>query len=188
MADTGPSTSSAPHGVTIRDATSSDADACAAIYTPFCTSSIVTFDLVPLTTSQMLERMVLAENHAYIVAELDGVVIGYAYAGPFHVRAAYRWSCTTSVYILPTSQGKGVGRALYVALLCRLRERGYRQAFAGITQPNPASNAIHEKMGFEKVALYKKVGWKLGKWWDVAWYQLDLGGSNEEGEPPAEPR
>jgi L-amino acid N-acyltransferase YncA len=175
----------------IRDAVPTDASSCAEIYGPYCTSSIITFELVPLTPTEMAGRIAAAQSHAFLVAELDGIVVGYAYAGAFNPRLAYRWSCTTTVYLSPTARGKGIGKALYQALLDRLRDRGYRQAFAGISQPNAASNGIHEKMGFERVARYRRVGWKLGKWHDVVWYQLDLSGEGEgeeEGQPPAEPR
>jgi phosphinothricin acetyltransferase len=173
----------------IRDALPTDASSCAEIYAPYCTSSIITFELVPLTPTEMAGRIAAAQSHVFLVAESDGNVVGYAYAGAFNPRMAYRWSCTTTVYLSPIAQGRGIGKALYGALLDRLRDRGYKQAFAGISQPNENSNGIHEKMGFERVAKFKRVGWKLGRWHDVVWYQLDLGGEGEEeGQPPAEPR
>ncbi|RSH82157.1 hypothetical protein EHS25_006090 [Saitozyma podzolica] len=175
----GPDSSSDSSELIIRDALPTDAASCAEIYGPYCTSSIITFELVPLTSTEMAQRIAAAQSHAFLVAELDGIVVGYAYAGAFNPRLAYRWSCTTTVYLSPTARGKGIGKALYQALLDRLRDRGYRQAFAGISQPNAASNGIHEKMGFERVARYRRVGWKLGKWHDVVWYQLDLGGEGE---------
>jgi phosphinothricin acetyltransferase len=123
--------------------------------------------------------------HAWLVAEVDHRVIGYAYGRPFAARAAYRWSCETSIYLDRDHRGAGVGRALYSELLRRLGERGYRSALAGMALPNEASAGLHRAMGYEQVGVYQRIGWKNGSWHDVAWLQRSIG---PDGEPPTEPR
>jgi len=124
--------------------------------------------------------------HEWLVAERDGTVVGYAYGGIHRTRRAYQWTAEVSAYVDRTAQRSGVGRELYTELFRRLRDRGFRLLVAGITLPNEASVAIHEALGFEPVGVYKHIGWKAGRWWDVGWWQLDLGAP--EGEPPLEPR
>ena len=124
----------------VRDATADDAAACAAIYAPYVTGTTVTFETDPPDAAEMGRRIAKAQaRHAFLVLEEDGAVVGYAYAGPFKERAAYRWSCEVSVYLSPDRHGRGGGRRLYEALLERLTARGYRMAAAGMTQPNEAS-------------------------------------------------
>jgi phosphinothricin acetyltransferase len=122
----------------------------------------------------------------WLVAERDGGVTGYAYASPHRARAAYRWGADVSVYLDERERGRGSGRALYGALLPVLRDLGYTGAYAGITLPNPASVALHESMGFSLVGVYRRVGYKLGGWHDVGWWQLVL--ADPLPEVPAEPR
>src|SRR3954469_10122665 len=121
----------------IRPATPEDAAACAAIYAPYVTETAISFETEAPTTTEMAER--IATSIAWFVLEVDGRVAGYAYAGRFHPRAAYRWACEGSVYLAPGHPGRGAGRALYDVLLPHLAERGYRSAIAGMTLPNAAS-------------------------------------------------
>ena len=123
--------------------------------------------------------------HEWLVAERDGVVVGYAYGDVHRRRTAYQWTAEVSAYVDRAAQRTGVGRVLYTELFDRLRRRGFRLLVAGITLPNEASVRIHEALGFEPVGVYKNIGWKAGQWWDVGWWQLDLGAP--EGEPPPEP-
>jgi len=170
----------------IRDAAPVDAAACAAIYAPYVTETVISFEAEPPTPEQIRDRMTEAQrSHAWLVAEADGRVIGYAYGRPFAARAAYRWSCETSIYLDRDQHGHGVGRALYSALLERLAERGYRTALAGMTLPNEASAGLHRAMGYEQVGVYRRIGWKNDAWRDVAWLQRSIG---PDGEPPTEPR
>ena len=104
-----------------------------------------------------------AKTHAWLVAELGGEVVGFAYAGPHRARPAYRWAVDVSVYVDAAHHGEGVGRALYEALFEELRARGFRTACAGITLPNEASVALHERLGFEPVGVYGRIGWKAGR-------------------------
>jgi phosphinothricin acetyltransferase len=167
----------------IRLATEPDAAAVLAIYAPMVRETATSFEVVPPTVPQMAARMVDRQPaYPWLVAEEAGSVTGYAYAGPFAARASYLWSVETSVYLAEDARGKGVGRALYVALFELLTAQGYRRVMAGIALPNPASVALHEKLGFTPVGTYRNVGWKLGAWRDVSWWQRGLG--TLEDEPP----
>ncbi len=168
----------------VRAATAADAAACAELYAHYVRDTAITFETEPPTPDQMAARIAdYAASHAWLVLERDGELAGYAYAHRFAERAAYAWSCETSIYVAPGARGNGTGRALYQALLPLLAERGFRRAFAGIALPNPASLAIHERFGFRQVAVFSRVGWKLGRWHDVAWLQRDLRDA-DNGEPP----
>jgi L-amino acid N-acyltransferase YncA len=161
---------------TVRDATEADAAACAAIYAPYVRDTAITFETEPPDAAEFARRIAAATaRHAWLVLEDDGRVTGYAYAGPFKERAAYRYACEVSVYLEHGLRRSGGGRALYSALLARLAERGFRTAAAGMTQPNEASAGLHRALGFVPVGTFRRVGWKHGRWHDVAWVQRDLG-------------
>ena len=167
----------------VRDADPrADAGAVADIYGAAVSGSIATFEVEPPAPAEMARRMArILERTPWLVAELDGVVAGYAYAGPHHERAGYRWSVNISAYVRDGQRGRGVGRALYATLIPRLRAQGFANVYAGIALPNPASVALHEGLGMERVGIYRRVGWKLGDWRDVAWYGMRI------GEPPLAP-
>lgn len=170
---------------TVRPAGEADAERCAEIYGPYVRESAITFELDPPDAVQMAARIKAASRgHAWLLIEQDGVIAGYAYAGPMHARAAYRWSCEVSVYVDRDRRGEGLGRALYEALLPALADRGYHTAVAGMTLPNPASERLHRSLGFQPVGVYRRIGYKLGAWHDVAWLQLALAGGPD---PPPEP-
>ena len=172
--------------LTIRDATQRDGQACAAIYAPYVTGSAISFELEPPGAADMAGRIAAAgDRHAWLVLEDGGRVVGFAYGQAFRERAAYRWSCETSIYLEVGRRRTGGGRALYGALLDRLAERGYRRAVAGMTLPNEASVGLHRALGFEPVGVYRRVGWKHGAWHDVAWMQRAIG---TDEDPPVEPR
>ncbi len=136
----------------------------------------VSFETSEPDAVQMRQRIAAAlATHAWLVLEDDGVVRGYAYAGPFMARPAYRWACSVSVYLESGRRRTGAGRSLYSALFSRLASRGFREALAGIALPNDASVGLHHALGFTDVGTYRRVGWKLGRWHDVAWTQRDLG-------------
>jgi phosphinothricin acetyltransferase len=113
-------------------------------------------------------------THPFLVAERDRAVVGYAYAAAHNDRAAYRWAADVSVYIAASAKRQGIGRALYTKLLQMLRAQGLVVACAGITLPNDASVALHEAFGFEPVGVYRGIGFKLGEWHDVGYWQLEL--------------
>ncbi|WP_421852192.1 arsinothricin resistance N-acetyltransferase ArsN1 family B [Novosphingobium sp.] len=157
---------------TIRDACADDAGPCAAIYRPHVTDSWVSFELEPPDDGEMARRIAdYGTSHAWLVATRGGAIAGYAYGSPHRTRAAYASSCDVAIYVSAAFPRSGVGRALYGALLARLKDRGFHAAFAGIAQPNPASVALHEACGFTPVGIYREVGWKMGAWRDVGWWQ-----------------
>lgn len=168
---------------TVRDAGPGDAAACAAIYAPYVRATAISFELDPPSAEQMAARIEASLD--WVVLERDGSVAGYAYGAPLHTRPAYRFSCEVSVYVHADRRGTGAGRALYTALFERLLARGLRNAVAGMTVPNAASERLHLAMGFRPVGTYRNIGYKLGRWHDVTWFQLELA---DTGTPPAEPR
>ena len=156
----------------IRPASSVDAAACATIYAPYVTDNWVSFELEPPNAEEMARRIAETDaSHAWLVAEIEGAVAGYAYGSPHRSRAAYSSSCDVAVYVDPAHSRHGIGRALYAALLTALAGKSFHAAFAGIALPNEASVALHEAMGFTPVGIYREVGWKLGQWRDVGWWQ-----------------
>jgi L-amino acid N-acyltransferase YncA len=169
----------------VRPATAADAAACVEIYRPYVLDTVITFETDVPTVEEMADRIVDARvMHEWLVLEVDGDVTGYAYAHQFNSRAAYQWSVETSVYLAQDGLRSGGGRMLYAELLRRLTERGFRRAFAGIAQPNDASNALHKAFGFQRAGRYPRVGWKHGAWRDVEWWQLDLLGPDDDVGPP----
>jgi phosphinothricin acetyltransferase len=171
--------------VTIRSAEPHrDAAACAAIYAPFVEETAVSFETVAPGPAEFVERIVsTTATHPWLVAERDGEAVAYAYACRHRERAAYRWAADVAVYVAEEERRRGHGTALYVELLARMRRQGFRVACAGITLPNEASIALHERLGFVPVGVYRRIGWKAGAWRDVGWWQLDLGPVGE-ADPP----
>jgi L-amino acid N-acyltransferase YncA len=166
----------------VRDATEDDAGACAAIYAPYVTDTAITFEYDPPSAAEMARRIAASQRaHAWLVLEEEGRVVGYAYAGPFKERVAYRWSAEVSVYLEAGRRRSGSGRLLYEALFARLTERGFRTLVAVMTLPNDASEGLHRALGFEPVGTLRRVGWKHGEWRDVAWAQRSIG--RDDGPP-----
>ncbi|HET9720391.1 MAG TPA: GNAT family N-acetyltransferase [Solirubrobacteraceae bacterium] len=159
-----------------------DGAGCAAVYAPFVEHTTVSFEETAPGPEELARRIQrLSTSHAFLVAEDDGGVAGFAYGAPHRERPAYRWSTEVSLYIDPRFQRRGIGRALYGQLLPLLAQRGMRTALAGVTLPNPASVALHESCGFEPIGVYRRVGYKLGQWLDVGWWGLRL---TESDGPP----
>ena len=169
----------------VRDATADDAAACAALYAPYVLDTAITFESEPPDAAEFARRIeVAAARYAWLVLVDEGRVTGYAYGGQFSGRPAYRFACEVSVYLETGMRRSGGGRALYDVLLPRLAERGYRRAAAGMTLPNEASLGLHRALGFEPVGTYRRIGWKHGRWHDVAWAQRDIG--SDGADPPVE--
>jgi len=155
----------------VRPAAPGDAAACAAIYAPFVERSWISFELEPPDEAEMARRVAeYGASHGWLVAEVGGKVVGYAYGSPHRSRAAYASSCDVAVYVDPAHNRRGIGRALYGDLFARLAEN-YHTAFAGIALPNEASVGLHEAVGFVPVGIYREVGWKMDGWRDVGWWQ-----------------
>ncbi len=168
-----------------------DAAACAAIYAPYVRETVISFETEPPTTQEFVARIGrTVERHPWLVGEEDGAVVAFAYAGPHRERAAYRWATDVSVYVDSRFHRRGIGRRLYLALFELLERQGFRIACAGVTLPNAASVGLHESLGFTPVGIYRRIGWKAGAWWDVGWWQRELGNGTSpgrSGEPPPEP-
>jgi phosphinothricin acetyltransferase len=160
---------------TLRLARPEDASAIAEIYRPYVTDTANTFEVDPPSAADFAERMLgIRELAPWLVCEQGGTVVGYAYAAKHHERAAYQWALNAAVYLAAPYHRRGLGRALYTALFELLRLQGFCSVHGGITIPNAASVGLHESMGFRRVALYPAVGYKLGAWYDVGWWQLEL--------------
>jgi L-amino acid N-acyltransferase YncA len=171
--------------IEIRDADpdGEDARACAEIYAPYVTDSVISFEERAPSAEELAGRMRAA--YVWLIATEGERAIGYAYGTRHQQRAAYRWAADVSVYIHAAHHRAGVGRALYRVLFERLTAAGLWTLCAGITQPNDASNALHRAMGFEPVGSFRRIGWKRGAWQDVLWLELDLH-PGDDGQPDAE--
>ena len=159
----------------IRDAQARDAAGIAAIYSHYVAQPAVTFEFEAVPPSAMAQRIADVQDAglAWLVAVDGDAVLAYASASPWKAsRAAYRYAVETSVYVDPARAGEGIGMRLYAALIDRLREDGIHAVIGGILLPNDASIALHERLGFEKVAHFREVGWKHAQWIDVGYWQL----------------
>jgi phosphinothricin acetyltransferase len=175
----------------IRSAAGDDAAAIAGIYNHYVRHDIATFELDAVDAAEMRTRIAAVQAHGlpWLVleeraveehaveqraVEYRGAVRGYAYATPWRTRAAYRHSVESSIYLAPDAAGRGFGRRLYQALLAALRPLEVHAVIGGVSLPNPASVALHERMGFRKVAHFSEVGRKFDRWIDVGYWQLIL--------------
>lgn len=170
----------------LRLARTDDAPAIQAIYAPIVTYTPISFETTPPAVEEIAQRIEgTLKRFPWLVYEDAGEVLGYAYASQHRARLAYQWSVDVSVYMHERSRGQGIGRKLYTALFELLRQQGFYNAFAGITLPNPASVALHEAMGMKPLGVYQNVGYKMGRWHDVGWWQGVL---QEYGDNPAVPK
>ncbi len=166
-----------------RTAHAGDAAAIAAIYAPYATDTIITFETEAPDATEMRARIAsIGPRYPWLVAELDGAVVGYAYASEYRSRKAYRWSIDVGVYLAPAAHRQGIGRGVYARLFELLRVQNYVNAYGIITLPNSASVGLHEAMGFQPIGTYRHVGYKHGAWLDVGWWHLAL------MAPPLPPR
>lgn len=171
----------------MRPAGADDAAAIARVYGHHVLASFASFEEVPPDAAAMEARRSSEPRLPWLVATIEGDVVGFAYAGRHRERAAYRWDVDVSVYLDPSATGRGIGSALYARLLPEVRQLGYLRAYAGIALPNEASVRLHESFGFTPVGVYHRVGWKLGGWRDVGWWELALE-DDALARPPEEPR
>jgi L-amino acid N-acyltransferase YncA len=162
--------------LSVRSAIASDAAALASIYNFYIQNTVITFEEEPVSPQTMMTRVAEVQNASlpWLVAEIDGVVVGYTYASKWKARSAYRYSVETTIYLEQGREGQGIGTRLYAELLSILRKQGIHAVMAGAALPNAASVALHEKLGFERVATFSQVGFKHQKWVDVAYWQILL--------------
>jgi L-amino acid N-acyltransferase YncA len=172
-------------GVTLRIADPADAEAILRIYTPHVEHAAVSFETevpsIETIAQRIRERL---PTHPWLVAVEDRQVVGYSYASPHRVRAAYDWSCEVTAYVAANAQGRGIGKRLYAALCTLLKRQRYVNAFGIITLPNPSSIALHEACGFHHAATFMHAGYKLGAWHDAGWWQLELQPPPPAPQPP----
>jgi phosphinothricin acetyltransferase len=167
----------------IRIASEDDAEAILAIYAPIVTDTAISFETEVPSVEKMRRRIrETLKTYPWLVAERDGEILGYGYAGPLRRREAYRWSAETSMYIREDARATGVGTAIGMKLTEILLRMGVVNLFGGTTLPNAASEAIYRASGFEQSGVWRNAGYKLGRWHDVGWYQRQI--REVDGEPP----
>jgi L-amino acid N-acyltransferase YncA len=159
----------------IRPATIQDAQTIASIYNHYVKSSVVTFEVEPVSKFEMASRIKsITENYPFLVFEETEQVLGYAYITQWKARFAYRFSAEDTVYLHPDSVGKGIGSKLMEALIVELKNTDLHAIVGGIALPNEASVALHEKFGFRKIAQFEEIGFKFDRWVDVGYWELKL--------------
>ena len=159
----------------LRDAEPSDADAICSIYNEYILNTTITFEETPLQAEEMASRIRLVmQSYPWLVYEKDSRVVGYAYAGKWKERSAYRYSVETAIYMDSRHVGKGIGTQLMKELLNRLKAVSLHSVISGIALPNPASVALCERFGFKKIAHFSEVGYKMNRWIDVGYWELLL--------------
>ena len=169
----------------IRIATSADSKSILDIYAPYIRDTSLTFETeVPTYDDFAVRIQTYLDNWPWLVCELDGKIAGYAYASRYRERTAYQWSVECSVYIHDDYLRSGIASELYTALFAFLKYQGYNNVYAVINLPNDRSVAFHEKLGFTYFATYENVGYKLGKWKNVGWWQKKINEYVNEPSPP----
>ncbi len=169
--------------IALRTATPADAASLLHIYAPYVLETAVSFEYALPTIADMAARVEkYSAKFPWLICFVNGRPLGYAYATPHRDREAYQWTAECSIYLDDAYKGLGIGMGLYEVLFQILRMQGIRNVYAGITLPNHASVRLHEKCGFRNFATFENIGYKLGRWHNVGWWQLTLG--NHEHEPP----
>lgn len=161
----------------IRPAISTDAKGIVDIYNHYIVHSHATFEMDPITVAEMESRIRKVQDEyelPWIVLEVNNEIVGYAYATQWKARKAYRKTTESSIYLHKDQGGNGYGKLLYAELLNELKMLGYHAIIGGMSLPNPASQALHEKLGFRKIGEFKEVGYKFDRWIDVGYWQLNF--------------
>jgi phosphinothricin acetyltransferase len=159
----------------IRPTTAADAPRIAVIYNHHVCETVVTFEEQPVADEEMARRInETTIGYPWLVSEVEGAVAGYAYASSWKRRSAYRFAVESTIYLAPAFHGCGLGSELYRALIVEMRARGFHCAIGGISLPNTASIALHEKLGYKHIGQFREVGWKFGRWVDVGYWELQL--------------
>ena len=157
----------------IRKVTLEDAPQIREIYNYYIKNTHHTFETEPLSLEETIERInKVTAVYPYLVAEEDGEILGYAHAGRFKLRQAYEHTCEVIIYVKNDAKKRGVGSGLYLELFDLLEEMDIHVMIAGIALPNDSSVKFHERLGFTKAAHFKEIGYKLGRWFDVGYWQL----------------
>ncbi len=170
--------------ISLRLASPADAKAILFIYAPYIQITSLTFELEVPSKEKFAERIKnYLQKWPWLVCEINGEIAGYAYASNYRERAGYQWSCECSVYIHDNFLKRGIAKALYSCLTDILKMQGYRNVYAVINLPNDKSVALHEKCGFEWMATFERVGYKLGHWKDVGWWIKKLNEYDQEPKP-----
>lgn len=159
----------------LRLADKRDASQMLAIYAPIVRETTISFELEPPSEVEFQQRIESYQQQMpWLVCEINGEIVGYAYASPYRTRAAYQWSVESSVYVGEKYRRQRIAKALYTGLLKLLQLQGFYNVVAAIALPNPASVALHEAIGFVSVGVFHRVGFKFGKWLDIGFWQLSL--------------
>ena len=167
----------------IRFATAADTGGCLAVYAEYM-DTVITFETELPSHEEFAGRIrSYGAVYPWLVAEEDGVILGYAYAHRAQERAAYDWNAELSVYLAKRAAGRGLGTTLYGALLALLQKQGVRTAYGVVTMPNDASSALHQKLGFRVLGTYRNTGYKNGRWRDVVWFEKPIGSFTDEPQP-----
>ncbi len=171
--------------VTLRPAAGDDAAAILDIYAPVVRDTAASFEVKPPSVTEMQARVqTILADYPWLVAERDGRILGYAYASRHRRRPAYQWVVETSIYVHPDARRQGLAARLYTALFDILQLQGLYKAYAVITLPGLSSVGLHESLGFRQFAVYKAVGFKLGAWRDVGWWERVLRPAQHPPEAP----
>jgi len=164
-----------PDIYSIRLAKESDAPGTLSVYRPFVLLTAITFEYEVPSEEEFRKRISSTQDEfPWLVCLKNDEVIGYAYAHKHRFRNAYDWSPESTIYLSEETHRKGIGKALYSALFQILKLQGYYNVFAGVGLPNVKSISFHRAMGFEDIGIFKKIGYKNGKWHDTNWFQLTL--------------
>ncbi|KXT75130.1 Phosphinothricin N-acetyltransferase [Streptococcus sp. DD10] len=161
----------------IRHVRIEDASDLRSIYAPYVTNTAITFEYAVPSVAEFESRIdKIVQDYPYLVVEVEGRIVGYAYASSYSERAAYHWAVELSIYMDESERGKGLGRLLYKALEKELLKRGYLRFLACIALPNDASIQFHRKQGYQQVAHFPNIGYKFHKWHDIIWMQKSIEG------------
>ena len=177
--------------IRIRTARPEDAEALLQIYAPYVRETAITFEYEVPTEEEFRRRIeTVLQSYPYLVAERDGAVLGYAYAHPFHERAAYYWTAEASIYLAKDARGQGLGRKLYETLETLLARMGVRNLYACVAYPEQAdeyldgsSAAFHAAMGYRKAGHLQQCGYKFGRWYGMLYLEKFLGSHEGAAEP-----
>ncbi len=177
--------------ITIRSATPDDASPLLEIYSYYVKNTAITFEWEVPSIQEFSSRIEnTLKSYPYLVAEIDGQIVGYAYASRFRTRAAYAWGVETSIYVQKDFRGQGIGRALLEKLESLLKEMGVLNIYAGISYIENedeylthASPKFHKKMKYKKVAEYHKCGFKFNRWYNLIFMEKFIGEHKENPKP-----